>query len=266
MTRALVMVAILHYLWLSFGNSFYIRMAKNTHGQPEVFGGVTSTEYGSVLTIGPTARPRTRYSNDPVNVLVDSGDDIIPGFRDRVEEYKALDERRKISTAGGGAIEWHCAGSAPGRRGRQQRNMRRLIKLSCLIVPGLGRNLFSVKQVARNGVESIFDITNPSLETHNHVFPLQELGHDLCSFSLDLAGGGNGQELAMRTAENANLWHRRLGHLNRKGLNLLKNLDNNGVSFDESAMCAPWARVTSWLIARRPITRLNSVSNSFSQT
>ncbi|CAN0476461.1 unnamed protein product, partial [Laminaria digitata] len=36
----------------------------------------------------------------------------------------------------------------------------------------------------------------------------------------------------MQAAANANLWHRRLGHLNRKSLNLLKNLDNNGVSFD----------------------------------
>ena len=32
MTRALVMVAILHYLWLSFGNSLYARMVKNTYG------------------------------------------------------------------------------------------------------------------------------------------------------------------------------------------------------------------------------------------
>ena len=29
-----------------------------------------------------------------------------------------------------------------------------------------------------------------------------------------------------------NLWHGRLGHLNRKSLDLLKNLDNNVVSFD----------------------------------
>ena len=41
MTRALVMVAILHYyLWLSLGNSLYAGMVKNTfYGQPEIFGG-----------------------------------------------------------------------------------------------------------------------------------------------------------------------------------------------------------------------------------
>ena len=92
MTHDLVMVAILHYLWLSFGNSLYARMVKNTYGQPEVFRGITSLEDGSALTIGPTARPRTGCSNDSVNVLVDSGasghyfdDATIPGFRHRLE-------------------------------------------------------------------------------------------------------------------------------------------------------------------------------------
>ena len=32
LTRALMVVAIVHYLWLSFGNSLYTRMAKNTYG------------------------------------------------------------------------------------------------------------------------------------------------------------------------------------------------------------------------------------------
>ena len=84
-------------------------MVKNTYGQPEVFGGITCTEDGSALTISPTARPRTGCSNYSVDVLVDSrasghyfDDAIIPGFRDRLEEYKVLDVPRKISTAGGG--------------------------------------------------------------------------------------------------------------------------------------------------------------------
>ena len=35
-----------------------------------------------------------------------------------------------------------------------------------------------------------------------------------------------------QAAANANLWHRRLRHRNRKGLDLLRNLGNNGASFD----------------------------------
>ena len=104
------MVAVLHSLWLSVGNSLNTRMVKNTYGQPKVFGGITSSEDGSALTIGPTARPWAGCSTDSVNVLVDSGalghdfdDAIIPGFRDRLEEHKVLDLPRKISTTAGGA-------------------------------------------------------------------------------------------------------------------------------------------------------------------
>ena len=67
-------------------------MVENTYGQPDIVGGITSTEDVSALTIGPTARSRTGCSNDPVNGLGDSGssghylyDAIIPGFRDRLE-------------------------------------------------------------------------------------------------------------------------------------------------------------------------------------
>ena len=73
-------------------------MVSNTYGQPEVVGGITSTEEVSALTIGPTATPRTGCSNDAVNGLEDNGapghhldDAIIPGFRDRLEEYMMLD-------------------------------------------------------------------------------------------------------------------------------------------------------------------------------
>ena len=96
-------------------------------------------------------------------------------------------------------------------------------------MPGLGSNLFSVKQAGRNSVVSIFDMTNPRLETHNHTFPL---GHTIYYFSLDIAGGGNGPELVMQAVANTNLWHWRPGHLNCKSLRLLDSFDNNGVSFD----------------------------------
>ena len=138
------------------------------------------------------------------------------------------------------------------------KGVRRLIQLSSPIAPGLGRNLFSVKQAARNDVVSVADMTNPMLETHNHTFPLQELGHNLYSFSLDLDGSDNGPELVMQAAAKANLCHRRLGHLNRKSLNLLKNLDNNGLSFDglvpNCNVCAV-GKITSTCWKQRYFTR-----------
>ena len=125
-------------------------------------------------------------------------------FRDRLEEYTVLDVPRNISTVRGGKLN----GTAQGVlrvHVIDHKGVRRLIQFSCLIAPGLGRSLFSVRKAARNGVVSICDTANPRLETHTHTFPLQELGHDLYSFSLDLVGGGNGPELAMQAATNANL-------------------------------------------------------------
>ena len=46
MICALVIMSILHYMWLSFGNSLYSRVITNTYGQPEILGGITSTEDG----------------------------------------------------------------------------------------------------------------------------------------------------------------------------------------------------------------------------
>ena len=112
------------------------------------------------------------------------------------------------------------------------KDVRRLTKKLCLVVPVQERNLFSVKQAARYGVVSTFDMNNPRLEANKLTFPPQALRHNLYSFSLGITHGYNGPEQAMQAAANANLRHRRLGHLNCKSLDLLKNLDNNGVSFD----------------------------------
>ena len=48
----------------------------------------------------------------------------------------------------------------------------RLVQRSCLVVPGLGRDLLSVKQAACNGVVFIFDMNTPRLETDKFTIPL----------------------------------------------------------------------------------------------
>ena len=72
----------------------------------------------------------------------------------------------------------------------------------------------------------------PRLETDNFTIPLQELGCVLCSISLDSNNGSDRSELAMQAATSANVWDRRLRHLNCKSPDLLKNLDNNEMSFE----------------------------------
>lgn len=93
----------------------------NTNGQPEMFGGITSAEDGSALTIGPTAGPRVGDSDDFLNILVDSGasghffdDAIIPTLRDRLEKHKVLNVRRETSTAAGGGLSGIALGLLRG--------------------------------------------------------------------------------------------------------------------------------------------------------
>ena len=101
-------------------------------------------------------------------------DATIPGFRDRLEEYKVLDVPRKIATDGRGELNGIAQGELRGHV-VDDKGVRRLIQLSCLIVPGLGRNLFSVKQAARNGVVSIFHM-NKDLRRTNSRFHFKRCG------------------------------------------------------------------------------------------
>ena len=239
LARALIMVVMLHYAWLTLGGFLANRVAfTNTSGQPETFGGITNAEDGLTLVAVPAAEKWNRGSNSLVSVMVDSGasghyfdDALTLRLRCRLENYQELAIRRYITTAGGHQLEGAGQGLLRGHIIDAQ-GVERLIQISVLIVPGLGRNLFSVKQASRNGVISIFDKYNPRLEANNFTLPLQKLENDLYFFSLDLVSGSSAPELATQAAATATLWHRRMGHLNRKSLDLLKKVNNNGVSFD----------------------------------
>ena len=179
LARALIMVVMLHYAWLTLGSFLYNRVAlTNTSGQPETFGGITNAEDGLALAVVPAAEKWNRGSNSLVSVMADSGasghcfdDALIPGLRYRLENYQELAIRRWITTAGGHQLEGTGQGLLRGHIIDAQ-GVQRLIQISALIVPGLGRNLFSVKQASRNGVVSIFDKYNPRLEANNFTLPL----------------------------------------------------------------------------------------------
>ena len=240
LARALIVAVMLHYAWLTLGSFLVNRVAlTNTSGQPETFGGITNAEDGLALAVVPATEKWNRGSNSLVSVMVDSGasghyfdDALIPRLRYRLENYQELAIRRYITTtAGGHQLEGAGQGLLRGHIIDAQ-GVQRLIQISVLIVTGLGRNLFSVKQASRNGVVSIFDKYNPRLEANNFTLPLQELENDLYFFSLDLVSGSSAPELAMQAAATATLWHRRMGHLNRKSLDLLTKVNSNGVSFE----------------------------------
>ena len=196
LARALIMAVILHYAWLTLGNFLFNRVAlTKTSGQPETFGGITNVEDGLALAVVPAAEKWNRGSNSLVSVMMDSwasghyfDDALIPRLRYRLENYQELAIRRYITTAGGHQLEGVGQGLLRGHIIDAQ-GMQRLIQISVLIVPGLGRNLFSVKQASCNGVVSIFDKYNPRLEANNFTPPLQELENDLYFFRWTLSVG-----------------------------------------------------------------------------
>ncbi|CAM9927547.1 unnamed protein product, partial [Sphacelaria rigidula] len=201
--------------------------------------------------------------------MVDSGasghyfdDTLIPGLRYKLHNYQELATPRTITTAAG----HHLAGVGKGLlRGHIQdgEGVKRLVQISCLVVPGLGRNLFSVKQATQDGVVSIFDMNNPRLETNNLTVPLQELESDLYFFSLELSNGNDASGLALQAVDAAMLWHRRMGHLNSNSLNLLKNVGSNGVDFGGAVLDCDICAVGRSHQLAHPKTANNKVQRAF---
>ena len=105
--------------------------------------------------------------------------------------------------------------------------------MKVLVGPTIRRNLLSVKTATRNGIVSLFGSDNPWLEAFGVTLPLRGEQDDLYSFVLDLSADAYGAtELAMNAVSNAQLWHRRLGHFNRRSLELTQRDDGNGITFD----------------------------------
>ena len=98
------------------------------------------------------------------------------------------------------------------------------------MVPGLGKSLFSVAMSSGTGVVTVFDSVRPRLEMWSVVLPMEPLGDDwtLYSFSMDLVRDSAGAALR---AESADLWHRRIGHINSKSMAVLRGVPDNGVEY-----------------------------------
>ena len=90
------------------------------------------------------------------------------------------------------------------------------------------------KSFARSkGIASSSDIESPRLEDHSITTPLRIRGNGLSSFVLNLSADDYGAtELAMNTVTNSQLWHRRLGRLSEKTLELIQRRGCNGILFD----------------------------------
>ena len=128
-------------------------------------------------------------------MMVDSGSSehfldpfLIPGLPNRMMDYKALDEPHKIFTAGDHVLEGMGTGTVHGTV-KDGHGRKTAINFSAFVVPGLGRNLFSVHTAVTKGVVTVFDSVNPRFEIGNTVIPLKPPSppNNLYSFSMDFA-------------------------------------------------------------------------------
>ena len=160
--------------------------------------------YGVALrTSGPAEIKRKLYVNGyVVHVLVCSGasdhyfdDLIIPELKHRLQETSLITPRT-ILTAGGAMVDGTAEGVIQGII-TDDYGEQHLARIAILNVPGIGRNLFSVKTAAKKGIVSIFDVNNPRLEASDTV-PFHGEDDGLYSFKLDLSADGYvGKKLAI---------------------------------------------------------------------
>ena len=182
-------------------------------------------------------------SEDSVNsnlatLMVDSvasghyfDDDTIRDLKHRLQDYVHLTTPRKIFTAGGTMLAGTAEGVLQGLITDENGNQI-LVRIDIVVVPWIGRSLFSVTTAAKKGIATIFDYENPRLEGFNVAVSLQSEGGDLYSFVLYLSADRYGAKgLAMNAVANVQVWHRRLGHLHAQSLDILRKRDGTGITF-----------------------------------
>jgi transposase InsO family protein len=90
------------------------------------------------------------------------------------------------------------------------------------VVPGMGRNLLSVRQVVEQGGKAFFTPSGGFIEMQGKTLPLRQSGR---LYLLDLDKRMGKQEQAYVTEEDSMLWHLRLGHRNMADIKRLGELD-----------------------------------------
>ena len=191
-----------------------------------------------------------RSDGSSLLLLVDSGASdnyldpaLTPGLRAYMSDVQDLRVPHTIVAAGQHLLQGVATGTISGTV-KDDGGNDLPVSVRAILVPGLGTNLFSVSEAMLKGVATIFHPENPRLESEKVKVPMQNLGVAaatgklMYTIRLKLGGGTGGQQvpgcapagLALRT-ETADLWHRRMGHLNRKSMDVLRRQLENGVDY-----------------------------------
>ena len=193
------------------------------------------------ITAAPSAA-RSCSGDSALPMLVDRGaihncvDPLLtPRLQDMMSDYCVLDVPQAIVAAGQHVLQGVATGAVQGSiiddDGREN-----VFSFQAVVLPGMGANLFSVTEARWKGVSTIFHRHKASMEFDDIVLPINQLGTDektgksMCSIKVELGRGPGG--LPMR-AESADLWHRRMGHINRKSMDVLRRMLGSGVDYNE---------------------------------
>ena len=99
----------------------------------------------------------------------------------------------------------------------------------------MGHHFFSKFQAAKTGITAIID-SRPRLEQDQHVLPLQQLNmnQDLLSFDLEITEVAEPEMALSVLRVPADIWHRRMGHINSQSLKILRDAGDNGINYSDS--------------------------------
>ncbi|KAJ8893777.1 hypothetical protein PR048_006377, partial [Dryococelus australis] len=142
----------------------------------------------------------------------------VGSLEEYMSEIRMLPHSVVIKTANGGEIIATRAGKFMGDYGIET------ISFETLIVPGLKNNLLSVSKLIQKNLTVVFSKEKVTIKGKN-VYVECEKGHfNLVLLQLNPVTENTKHTIACQefgeiiTTSETSLWHRRLGHLNRRGL------------------------------------------------
>ena len=120
-----------------------------------------------------------KFATSPTSQSLNDSD-----LKHRLQNFINLATPRKLLTTGGALLDGTAEGVLQGNQ--------ILVRVDVVVVPGTGRNLFSIMTVAKKDIVTIFDYKNPRLGELNVAVPLRSKSGNLFSFVLDLSIDGYG--------------------------------------------------------------------------
>ena len=188
-------------------------------------------------------------------------DRLIPGLTAIMQEYKRLAKPKTIKVCGDHELKGTATGVIQCTV-KDSNGERQAVNLRGLVVSGLGLHVFWPTALLNKGVKPVVEAGNPHLEVGGRDIPLKQDPRNMVMCSLDIELQGSPREegttqinpedrafgkpdtepcdddsgVAFAAAADATTWHRRLGHINFRSMDLLRKKEGNGVTFTDSSM------------------------------